>query len=134
MIAALPDACSPPTTGAHKVMGEAAGTRTWGERGYIEARRTNGRAESQLDFFAPSNVQHRSTAPKGEPKTMPVKHALHRYGIGRTKLYELLGSGALKASKLGAKTLIDVEVADAFFGALPDFRERERTPEGRSPT
>lgn len=42
--------------------------------------------------------------------TIPAKEALHRYGIGRTKLYELLGSSALKASKLGAKTLIDVEV------------------------
>ena len=52
---------------------------------------------------------------------MPVREALHRYGIGRTKLYELLGSGALKASKLGAKTLIDVECADSFFSALPDF-------------
>lgn len=47
---------------------------------------------------------------------------LHRYGIGRTKLYELLGAGALKASKLGAKTLIDVESADSFFSSLPDFR------------
>lgn len=54
--------------------------------------------------------------------TMPVKEALHRYGIGRTKLYELLGAGALKASKLGAKTLIDVESADSFFSSLPDFR------------
>ena len=94
----------------------------------------NGKAEGQLDLFAASNAQHRSAAPKGGPKTMAVKAALHRYGIGRTKLYELLAMGALKASKLGAKTLIDVEVADAFFGALPDFRERERTPEGRSPT
>jgi hypothetical protein len=57
---------------------------------------------------------------------MPVKEALHRYGIGRTKLYELLGSGALKASKLGAKTLIDVECADSFFGGLPSFRGRSR--------
>lgn len=55
---------------------------------------------------------------------MPVKEALRRYGIGRTKLYELLGAGAFKASKLGAKTLIDVETADSFFGALPDYRAR----------
>ena len=41
-------------------------------------------------------------------------------------LYELLGSGALKASKLGAKTLIDVECADSFFGGLPSFRGRSR--------
>jgi hypothetical protein len=73
------------------------------------------------DSYTPEPPQSK---PLSGPKTIAVKAALHRYGIGRTKLYELLAMGALKASKLGAKTLIDVEAADAFFGALPDFRER----------
>lgn len=81
-------------------------------------------AEAQLDLFVNARPRTRSLLPRTAPKTMPVKEALHRYGIGRTKLYELLVSGALKASKLGAKTLIDVECADSFFGALPDFRRR----------
>lgn len=81
----------------------------------------NDTAQGQLDLFAAPIANDRSALPRGERKTMPVREALHRYGIGRTKLYELLGSGALKASKLGAKTLIDVECADSFFSALPDF-------------
>lgn len=52
-----------------------------------------------------------------------VSQATARYGVGRTKLYELLGSGALKARKLGAKTLIDVDCADRFFSSLPAFGE-----------
>ncbi|MEQ1619234.1 MAG: hypothetical protein ABL883_12930 [Terricaulis sp.] len=83
-------------------------------------------AQGQLDLFAVQSLERRSSAPKGQRMTMPVKEALHRYGIGRTKLYELLGTGALKASKLGAKTLIDVECADTFFGGLPSFRGRSR--------
>jgi excisionase family DNA binding protein len=53
------------------------------------------------------------------PRTMPVAEALRRYGIGRTKLYALISVGALKAVKLGTRTLIDVSTADAFFDALP---------------
>lgn len=81
-------------------------------------------AQGQLDLFANANSHTRASTPRAARKTMPVKEALHRYGIGRTKLYELLGSGALKASKLGAKTLIDVEAADSFFDTLPNFRGR----------
>ncbi|MEQ1707789.1 MAG: hypothetical protein ABL864_05610 [Terricaulis sp.] len=81
-------------------------------------------ANGQLDLFVNANPRTRSLLPRTAPKTMPVKDALHRYGIGRTKLYELLGSGEFKASKLGAKTLIDVETADSFFSMLPDFRQR----------
>ena len=57
-------------------------------------------------------------------KTIAVKDALRRYGVGRTKLYELLGAGVIKASKLGTKTLIDVAAADTFFESLPAFREK----------
>jgi hypothetical protein len=81
----------------------------------------NDTAQGQLDLFVAPIANDRSASPRGERKTMPIREALHRCGIGRTKLYELLGSGALKASKLGAKTLIDVECADSFFSTLPDF-------------
>jgi excisionase family DNA binding protein len=53
------------------------------------------------------------------PKLMSVTRALKRYSIGRTKLYELIGDGHIKAVKLGAKTLIDVALTDAYFDTLP---------------
>lgn len=53
------------------------------------------------------------------PKLISVTRALKRYSIGRTKLYELIGNGHIKAVKLGAKTLIDVALTDAYFDTLP---------------
>lgn len=55
------------------------------------------------------------------PKLMSVPAALDRYGIGRTKLYALIGVGAIRAVKLGSKTLIDVASAAAFFDSLPEL-------------
>jgi excisionase family DNA binding protein len=56
---------------------------------------------------------------KAAPKLISVGKALERYGLGRTKFYELIGSGAIRAVKLGSKTLIDVAQADAYFDSLP---------------
>jgi hypothetical protein len=58
-----------------------------------------------------------------QPKMISVADALARYGIGRTKLYSLIGSGSIRAVKLGVKTLIDVEIADRFFDGLPSLSE-----------
>ena len=70
---------------------------------------------------------HRKRPKREErPKLMSVPAALDRYGIGRTKLYALIGVGEIRAVKLGAKTLIDVESADAFFDSLPELRGQAR--------
>lgn len=42
-----------------------------------------------------------------------------RYGLGRTKVAELIKSGRLRAIKIGSATLIDVMAADAFFAIQP---------------
>jgi excisionase family DNA binding protein len=82
----------------------------------------------QLDLFGenrridPTKTKRCTRAPD-KPSSISVNEALARYGIGRTKLYELLGDGSLKARRLGAKTLIDFETADDFFASLPSFRQ-----------
>lgn len=81
----------------------------------------------QLDLFGNEQridpVKDRQRIrPPDKPISISVNEALVRYGIGRTKLYELLGNGSLKAKKLGAKTLIDVASADVFFETPPDYR------------
>jgi len=63
--------------------------------------------------------------PARAAKSISVRDALVRYGIGRTKLYELLGNGSIEARKLGAKTLVDVHSADTFFQSLPGFRQSQ---------
>ena len=62
----------------------------------------------------------------GPPKLISIARALDHYGIGRTKLYELINAQAIRAVKLGGKTLIDVASADAFFEALPEIHRRQK--------
>lgn len=40
-------------------------------------------------------------------------------GIGKTKVYELLGAGQLRAVKIGAKTLILADSVRDYFASLP---------------
>lgn len=42
-------------------------------------------------------------------------------GLGRTRLYQELNSGRLKAKKLGNRTVISGEAIDLFMAALPDY-------------
>lgn len=48
-----------------------------------------------------------------------VDAARARYGLGTTKVYELIASGHIVARKLGRRLLIDAVSADKFFAALP---------------
>jgi len=45
--------------------------------------------------------------------------------IGRSKTYELIRTGQLRAKKLGSKTLILAEDADPFLASLPDMPTAE---------
>jgi hypothetical protein len=45
-------------------------------------------------------------------------------GIGRSKTYELLGDGTLRAIKIGGRLLIDIEHGLATFAAMPPARIR----------
>lgn len=42
-------------------------------------------------------------------------------GLGRTKLYSLIGSGELKARKIGKRTIILKEDLEAFLNNLPSY-------------
>jgi len=44
---------------------------------------------------------------------------------GRSKVYELIRAGKLRAKKLGSKTLILAEDADRFLASLPDMPAAE---------
>ena len=49
------------------------------------------------------------TGPPFEPITVRIPAAIKLTGIGRSKLYELIGEGALDVVKVGSSTLITVE-------------------------
>ena len=43
--------------------------------------------------------------------------------LGRTKVYELLGSEELRAIKIGRRTVIPVDAAMSWLEALPAYRD-----------
>lgn len=57
-----------------------------------------------------------------EPAAYPFSDFLKRYGIGRTKAYEEINSGRLKARKVGKRTLVTEADAQAWLDSLPAFR------------
>ena len=56
--------------------------------------------------------------------TVRVPDAMRMLGIGRTKLYELVGQGEIDIIKIGKATRVVVESLHAFVS-----RQRERTGE-----
>ena len=44
-----------------------------------------------------------------EPLTITVNDACKALGLGRTKIYELIGKGRLRTVKIGRRTLISTE-------------------------
>jgi excisionase family DNA binding protein len=53
------------------------------------------------------------------PPFVPVKEACVVGGFGRSKLYEVLGAGRVRAVKLGSKTLIDTASLLTYLDSLP---------------
>jgi hypothetical protein len=65
------------------------------------------------------------------PKFATIENWLAMSGMGRRTVYEELGRGNLKAIKVGARTLIDVEAGLAWLRSRPPAlirapRERQR--------
>ena len=52
-------------------------------------------------------------------ENVTINEAIHRFGIGRTKFYELIQAGDIEAFKLGRRTLVRVESVRAFIESLP---------------
>lgn len=46
-----------------------------------------------------------------------IAEACHAVGIGRTKLYELIGEGRVETRKIGARTIIPAESLRALIGS-----------------
>jgi hypothetical protein len=49
-----------------------------------------------------------------------------RFGVGRTKAYELIGAGAIEAVKVGRRTLIVLDSALRWAASLPKYAPKAR--------
>lgn len=52
-----------------------------------------------------------------QPQTIRISDFCRLYGLGRTKTYELINEGALKRVKVGGRSLITWESAQALINA-----------------
>jgi excisionase family DNA binding protein len=64
------------------------------------------------------------------PPFVPVKEACVVGGFGRSKLYEVVGAGRVRAVKLGSKTLIDTASLLTYLESLPAAQIRPAKPKG----
>jgi hypothetical protein len=53
------------------------------------------------------------------PRYATIPHWCELSGLGRSRTYELISQGFLRAIKVGARTLIDVEAGLAWLDTLP---------------
>lgn len=53
--------------------------------------------------------------------SLSVEEVIAATGIGRSKLYQLINSGALRACKLGTRTIILKDDLDAFLKSLQPY-------------
>ena len=53
---------------------------------------------------------------------MNIRDFCLSFGLSRSGVYRALAEGRLRAVKLGGRTLLDVNHADAAFAALPEVR------------
>lgn len=52
-------------------------------------------------------------------ENISIVEAVHRFGIGRTKLYQLIQNGNVEAFKLGRRTLVRTDSVKSFIDQLP---------------
>lgn len=81
--------------------------------------------------MAPKRLQVETTCPEPRParperreplprRSLRPSEACHVLGIGRTKLYDLIGSGALPVVRVGKVTLIPVAGIDRLLGTAAE--------------
>jgi excisionase family DNA binding protein len=57
--------------------------------------------------------------PRARQRTMTVNEFCALYGVGRSKAYEEINSGRLRARKAGKRTIVGGGDAETWFASLP---------------
>ena len=60
---------------------------------------------------------------RARQRAMSIEGFCNGYGIGRTKAYEEIKAGRLKARKAGRRTIITADDAEEWLSLLPVFHE-----------
>ena len=70
-----------------------------------------------------TNVSEREHQRRAWRGAMSVQAFCERYDIGRTKAYEEINAGRLKARKAGRRTIITADDAEDWLSRLPGLQE-----------
>ena len=62
-------------------------------------------------------------------RAFSIREFCRQYGIGRTHTYKQIAAGRLRAVKVGRRTLIKSEAAEAWFASLPQLKLPRSVPE-----
>jgi excisionase family DNA binding protein len=54
--------------------------------------------------------------------SLTIEEVLAATGLGRTKLYQLIGSGQLKCRKIGKRSIVLKDDLQTFLQNLPEFK------------
>jgi excisionase family DNA binding protein len=58
-----------------------------------------------------------------KPRGLSIREAARKIGCSRSKAYDLLAKGQLKARKIGRRTVVLSEDVDRLLDSLPDARD-----------
>jgi Helix-turn-helix domain len=70
-----------------------------------------------------TNISERERQRRAWQRAMSVQAFCERYDIGRTKAYEEINAGRLKARKAGRRTIITSDDAEDWLSRLPALQE-----------
>lgn len=65
--------------------------------------------------------ERRGQEASGEPLAVPMTKVTEWLGISRSKAYEEIAAGRLKAKKCGSKTIIPYASGEAWLNGLPEL-------------
>jgi excisionase family DNA binding protein len=60
-----------------------------------------------------------------KPRNLTFAQFKQRYNVGTTKTYELVADGALTLRKVGRRSLLDADDAEAWWQSLPKSKPKQ---------
>jgi Helix-turn-helix domain len=72
---------------------------------------------------AKPKITERERQRRAWQRAMSVRAFCEIYGVGRTKAYEEINAGRLRARKAGRRTIITADDAEDWLGRLPALQE-----------
>jgi hypothetical protein len=69
------------------------------------------------------NIFRGERPPRAWQRGMSIRAFCETYGVGRTKAYEEIKAGRLKAKKAGRRTIVGDDAAEEWLRSLPELKE-----------